>query len=254
MIRILLFLILLTPSIFSDTRLVEACLDFELSFQKENKEKIELLQKSAHTFETVISENKTDNPYLEFNLGTIYLYLEDFGKAILHLKKAHKLEPNDNRIVSNLMRAGRITNTPLFAKEDNDFFNVFIRYWSKTSLVFWQCGTILISILILIKVCISKKNSLNAKIVYSTIILIFGLCVFLKNGKIGDVQEIVLLHNYNPKSGFGKRYPDVLPEPLIPGACGTIKRMESDWAEIKWHGGFSGWVPQSKIAIVENIK
>ncbi len=251
MIRALLLLALFIPSVYSNSRISDACLDFELSFQKEDNEKKALLLKASEVFKFEISENKFDNPYLEFNLGTIYLYLEDFGKAIYHLKKAHKLEPNDNRIVSNLMRAGRITNTPLFAKVDNGFSNVFTRYWSKTSIAFWQYGMMLVSVLILIKVIFSKKNHLSSKCIYTIIILSFGLCVFLKSSGLGDVQEVVLLQQYNPKSGFGERYPDILSEDLVPGACGTINRSESDWVEIKWHGGFSGWVPLSKIALIE---
>jgi hypothetical protein len=250
MIRIILSILFLTTFICADDTLKQACFDFEMSFHKNKEEKEVLLSKTIKGFENYIERNNLNNPYIEFNLGTAYLYKENFGKAILHLKRAHLLNPDDNRIVSNLMRAGRVASTPLFANSENDFINVIKQYWANSSLMFLQISSIVFSLFGLV-IFLTKKTRGFSKCIFALLFIFFTFAIILKANNYGGIREVVLMSNYNPKSGVGESYPNANDSVLPAGACGVIVRNQSSWVEIKWHNGLSGWVPKSIITLIK---
>lgn len=242
-----LFVFLLFPFIlFSESPLKESVSLFEKSLSVEGEQKKSLLKKSSFLLERHIKQEKILNPDAEFNLGTIHLYLENHGKAIFHLKQAHYMDANNQKIVTNLMKAVKLSGATVFTPSPSSFGETLLSYWKNSSTLFWQLSCLLLSILFLLRNIVLKKK-FPAYIIGLIVISLFSIVAIARQQGAFIKPETVLMQAYNPKSGLSDRYPGVFEENLNSGSCGVIIREQSGWAEVQWHQGNRGWVPLDKL-------
>ncbi|MBF0197673.1 MAG: hypothetical protein HQL32_08175 [Planctomycetes bacterium] len=235
----------------SELELMEACRLYNKAMGTEDTQsKKALFSQAADTFQNYQVQQKEALPYIDYNLGTIHLSLNQYGKAILHLKRAYVFLNNDPRVVANLMKAGKMASVEVFPKRENNIMQLLIQYWSSLSAKIFQGLALVFSLMSLLSIWLKgKRRRIMLWVLFVLSMSTWSLAFFQSQG-LGINHEVVLMESYNPKSGLSDNYPEVFSEALNPGSSGILLRSVNGWAQINW-GKTSAWVPEGYIEIVQ---
>lgn len=243
-------LIALSASLIaSDKTLNEAIQLYESSLQKTGAEKDKLLKQSIQKMDSIQRSSKLHHPYLDYNIGTAYLQLKDYGKSILHLKRAYHWLKNDSKVVNNLRRAGRLAKVEVFPSSSQDISAIINSYWTSIPTYTWLWITTILAWALALWTWLSKSQ--KSTFVFSLCLLLLSSSLtFLRAIDYKVPKEIVLLSEYNPKSGLGEQYPNAFSKALPPGSSAKVIRADRGWIEAKWNDNSNAWIPESEISYI----
>lgn len=241
--------ILVCQPLSADQQLELACKKFAESYQLDGEKREQSLKEAVTLFKSYQKQHQLESPMLEYNLGTLHLMLEDYGRSIYHLKKALQLEPNDERIVNNLLRAGQLASVDVTLEPElKSFSNIVAHYWKAAQPRSIQLFVIILSWLFAVWVFFSRnKKGLTAFAL--AVICMFLVTFHLRNAAKGIQDEVVILQNYNLRSGWGEHNPEILSKDLNAGTSGTLIRREVGWCEVEIDGN-RGWLPEALTGII----
>lgn len=147
------------------------------------------------------------NPDVYYNIGVYYIKKGNIGKAILNLKRANLLMPDDKRIKNILDNERRKLDIPVLSYETSVIekflsfpFNIFsVNGCFIFGIIFLSIGSIIISLILIKPSFLSRmKNFYDKKFIISGIIIFvigFLYCVvsFIRYNMTFDKKEGVIL-------------------------------------------------------------
>lgn len=218
---------------------------------KEDSEETHVqLEQLATRYEN-LSKSVTPSAHIYYNLGTLYLKLEAYGKAIYYLKSAYQMNSSDVRIADHLQRASRQASVALSPPQQGSFQSWLNGFWENVPSAVWMGGFLLFSLLVTLS-SIAKQRLNGVSVILGLIsfsILALGLA---REQQMGVRQEVVLLNEYNPHAGMGPQYPGIMAgQGLKAGNVGRILRKNSGWFEVLWYDAERGWVPRKEIEVIK---
>ena len=207
------------------------------------------LEQLATRYETMV-QSVPPSAHLYYNLGTLYLKLESYGKAIYYLKSAYQLDSSDVRITEHLQRASRQASVALSPPQQGNFQGWVNGFWESVPSKFWLIHFFIFSILATIWGVLKRRINGVAVILLVLSFGALGLGV-ARQQHMGILQEVVLLNSYNPHTGMGPQYPGIMAgHGLKAGNVGSVLRQDSGWYEVRWYDAQRGWVPAEEIKVV----
>ena len=186
---------------------------------------------------------------LQYNLGTAYLDLEQFGPAILHFERARRLMPDNEAITHNLRiareRAGIATDSA------SPFGLLSSRVSRVAGPLFWLAiGLILyIGLIGLIgfrlwtrRTEAWSRRAITLLVPFTLVVLLIGLSAW---GSARAPDGIVLFDDAqlrtSPSTDAASR------ATLQPGLRIRITEVRDGWKAVRLPGGIRGWLPSRAV-------
>lgn len=214
----------------------------------------QLFRLAAQRFESIAADGVA-NGRLEYNIGNCYLQAGDVGRAVLHYRRAQRLNPRDDLLADNLSvaRSRRLT-TISTSRSSMVLRNVFFWHYetalgSRTRaaivlyLAFW-------ALLIAWLVASYRMITVAAAFCAVCTVLIAG-SIFTQNWMERHAPAgVVLGKDVVVYKGPGASYQRQFEQPLQPGVEFTLRERRSPWWNIELPNGQSGWIESSDADLV----
>ncbi|MDR1941200.1 MAG: tetratricopeptide repeat protein [Endomicrobium sp.] len=194
--------------------------------------------KAASVYESLITVEKINNPYIYYNLSNAYYRAGDTGKAALNIRKAYRLAPRDKNIRANLAFIDKAAGEP----ESQSLFSgnfLSLNELSAAAAVFIIAFLSLFSIFFISGKKFFKKAAYGALIVLMPLIL---ASYFKINSEIINKEAAVLKVSV-VRSGPAVSSPELFSVPA--GRKAIILASNGTWSEIKIKSGsedLTGWI------------
>lgn len=213
-----------------------------------------LYQQAAAAYESLLASGLS-NAGLHYNLANTYFRIGELGRAILHYRRAEKLEPNDERTASNLKYA-RDRVEPFITPSGQRQLTERLLFWTRYASASWRLWMTAVAgglgWLLLACWLRWRRTSLAAS---AALLIIFGLLNAASLGfemrqdalappavLVGKAQTLRL--------GRGEGADPALSQPLGPGVEVRILEQRGDWVEVRLVDDKRGWLPASAVARV----
>jgi hypothetical protein len=221
---------------------------------EDDQSKTTALGKVRQAYQRLLLGTLNPPSALHYNLGTLHLQLEEYGPAILQLKLAHLKNPNDPRVVDHLRRASRQAGVPISDEQQNLIGGWAQDTWEAIPVVGLQSLLLLFALIGTLLIFRASPQRKIQRWGVSSLILILLLGVtLLRESDWGVSREVVLMKEFNPRSGVGSAYPGILGEGRFKsGHSGTVLREQGGWVEVHWYDSGIGWVPADLTSEVSN--
>jgi tetratricopeptide (TPR) repeat protein len=209
---------------------------------------------AADIYESIIAVG-IQNSDLYYNLGNSYFKQGDLGRAILNYRRAHRLNPRDSDIKTNLMIARAQTLDQLEVSGEGSFSNLIQRAedWltlneaSILALVLWVIVSAFIIMAILLpqfrQVCLWAAAVVG-------IFLVIGLISIFNRHYIEwrYPAAVIIAPEVDVTSGPGSTDQYLVEFNLHTGAEVNILESRPGWRRVALPGNdFQGWVPEEAI-------
>ena len=200
----------------------------------------------------LIERQEAPSSQLYYNLGTLYLKIENYGQAIFQLKKAYRLNPNDQRIVDHLNRALLQAKVDSNSKVELSLALWLQRFWGALTVQQLQSLLLLLCFVALLIFIFKGKRKPKWCVLLSFLMLLMLVLAWLRAENLGIQKEVILLVEQNPRTGLGLQYPGILADRAVlpSGSMGQLLREDSGWYEVLWGDKGRGWVPKSDAGLV----
>ncbi len=189
---------------------------------------------------------------LEYNLGNTYYRLGSLGRAIVHYRRAERMDPTDEKLLANLDYARRQVEPAIRpAGQDRLLRHVlFLHYSTSLRTRFWAAAAL--SALGWLGLTVGLLWRTRHALIPGLICIALGLSFAASAGwqireqatrPAGVVvgQEVVL------RLGRGNDYEPALQQPLGPGVELEILLDRGDWVEVRLRDHTVGWLPASAV-------
>ncbi len=201
------------------------------------------------------------NGKLYYNIGNIYFYLGDIGRAILNYRKAALLMPGDLNLKENLAVARAQRVDTLNEKESHRILETifFIHYnlsASFKSFIFgiaFSLSWISASILLLKeKISASLFQAFFAStIIFTALGLIFLGSIFIDTIELKRYPGgVITADAIIARKGDGLSYSSSYLEPLHSGLEFTLINERSGWYNIELSDNTRTWIPDSAASLI----
>lgn len=193
-----------------------------------------------------------DNAAVEFNLGNAYARLRQWGRAIVHYRRAERLDPTDTALGGNLRHA-RQQVTPYVEPAASQQVIDRLLFWTHSTSIserFWIAALCSIAGWAGLAAWLFARRG---------VILLLAICVILL-GVANGVTVIAQLHEWSTRppavvvaepatlrQGRGEAYDPVLENALGPGVELRILEERGDWARVRLVNDLTGWLPLSAV-------
>jgi tetratricopeptide (TPR) repeat protein len=205
---------------------------------------------AAKAYESVLAEGVTA-PGLEYNLGNAYLKSGDVGRAILHYRRALKLDPTFESAQTNINYARSLT-------QDVKPENPGAGHWAWVSRL--RLGPSVAAFLLFAAVTafalvaalrLTVWRSRGAAAVLQAVlgglaVLLVAALVFEWSQLEGAREGVVVAQNIEVRSGPGDQY--TVSFRLHPGTEVDILRQTAGWREVRVSDRLQGWMPEDAVA------
>lgn len=211
----------------------------------------QLYRQAAGGFEALLAGG-ANNAALEYNLGNVYFRLGELGRAVLHYRRAERLNPSATHLAENL-RYARDRVEPVIAPSGQSRLARQLLFWHyQTSIAGRVRALVAFSVvgwgLLLAWLRWRRSILLLAGLVGVSAALVCGASVhqqltdeanFPPAVVIGTPQKLHL--------GRGEGSDLALKQPLGPGVELRILQQRHDWLEIRLPDGLTGWLPRDAV-------
>ena len=216
----------------------------------------QLYRQSAAGF-TALLDAGVQSPALEYNLGNLYFRLGDLGQAILHYRRAQRLDPADERLAANL-RYTRDRVEPAIAPTGQTRLArqiLFVHYTTSLQQRFWwlvaASGAGYALLLAWLKW--RRRGLVVSGLIGVALGLSFGLSVLYELNERATQPAAVIVAG-QPYLRYERDDRDnsnlVLKQPLGPGVELTILQQRGDWVEVRLPNDQTGWLPANAVSRV----
>ncbi|MEK6800272.1 MAG: tetratricopeptide repeat protein [Planctomycetota bacterium] len=204
------------------------------------------LRSAAQRFQSVISSGVM-NGRLEYNLGNCHLQLGDLGRAILHYRRAQRLNPDDGLLEANLAIARQkcLTNVRPTAGGELLRSVLFIHFQTSRP---QRLAASLISYLLLwgllaLRAWRPRRWLAGAAAVCALLSLSLGASAAWDEWTDRKAPPgVVIAMDVPVYKGPGAGYPRQFEQPLQPGVEFVRREQRGDWQRIELADGNSGWI------------
>jgi tetratricopeptide (TPR) repeat protein len=209
---------------------------------------------AAQIYESMVSAGVRDSD-LYYNLGNSYFKQGDLGRAILNYRRAHRLDPRDGDVRTNLAVARSQTLDKLEVEGEGSLTNAF--QVAEDWLTVDEASSLALFLWLLVSGCIVLAILWpRFRRIYLWTALVVGL--FLVAGLLSIANRLYAEWSYSPAvvvaeevdvtSGPGTTEQYLVEFNLHTGAEVNIIESRPGWRRITLPGNdFQGWVPQEAV-------
>ena len=180
-----------------------------------------LYHQAAGAFET-LAEHGVRNAALEYNLGNTYFRLGELGRAILHYRRAQRLDPTDATLNANLDYA-RNRVEPYIKPSGTQQLMTRLMFWTNRASIqnrFWIAS--LASIAGWLGLMLRLRWRSRALLTLSCLAIVFGLTnaasvTWQLHDQTRHPPAVVVSGEHTLRLGRGAGYDPALSQPLGPG-------------------------------------
>jgi len=264
--KIICFLAIMLPlwctAQLTDGQIRDLCQEAEKCFREavelpssEYARAQELYGQSARRYEKVLAESSHRNGKLYYNLGNVYMRLDELGLAILNYRRAQQLLPNDENLLRNLAYA-RLQCRDSFEVPEQEKVLKTIFFWhydfspSLRQILF--LGIYLLFWLAMLTGLWCRRGWLRL----ATLLLLLPLLALLASLGLDwrqrklDNPGVIVSKEVVARQGDATTYAEAFQEPLHAGTEFTLVQRRQDWAEIRLPGGQTCWIPGNSLMTV----
>jgi hypothetical protein len=193
-----------------------------------------------------------NSPALEYNLGNVYFRIGDLGRAILHYRRAARLDPGAADLAANL-RYARNQVEPHIAPAGESRLRHQLLFWHyQTSLSqrFW--GLLVLSgvgwLLLVVWLRVRRPAVAIAGIVGVLLGAACGTSIIVQQRDLQRHPPAVVVGQPVPlRLGRSENADRALTQPLGPGVELRILRQHDTWIEVALPNNQTGWLPAAAI-------
>lgn len=210
-----------------------------------------LYRESAARFESLL-ESGVRSSALEYNLGNAYFRAGDLGRAILHYRRAQRLDPSRADTAANLDYARRRVE-PLFSPSASSDLGDRLLFWNRTLSIQTRFRIAAVASLAgwaLLCVWLWRRATYLAAL--------GGVAVALGTANAASVawqlrdetlrpHAVLCAANQVLRQGRGEGYDPVLSQPLGEGVEVRVLDTRGEWVEVRLVDGTRGWLPAASI-------
>lgn len=187
---------------------------------------------------------------LEYNIGNTFMRLGDVGRAIVHYRRAERLQPRNRSLQINLDQA-RQQVQPRIAAESGPAWPLF---WTGRTTLWervWMTGALSVAGWFGLAFALrARANSAVVAICIASILLSLAVsasAILELRGELLRPPAVVIAGDQVLRSGRGEGY-----EPAIQGRLGAgvevrVVQERGGWVEIELRNGIRGWLPETVI-------
>ncbi len=201
-------------------------------------------------------ETEHSSADLHYNLGTAYIHQSNVADAILNLRRALKIDPQNKAVLQNLKIARSMVSTEIIAIPE--FF--LTRYWTTLSNQIGSTTWAWLGLLLLVgmvfgiyKWLIGTEVDKRRKAFYVAVICVV---LFLITFLAGLTQykyetnrsQAVIMNDIQLLSGADERSEELYP--LSPGVEVRLMDKIGDFYKVKLVDQETGWINQSNLRII----
>ncbi|KAA3632937.1 MAG: tetratricopeptide repeat protein [Calditrichaeota bacterium] len=240
---IIIFVLLLTVSVFADTELFQQANDYYK--QRDYSKAIELYKQ--------IESSEIESAALYFNLGNAYFKNGDLGHAVLNYMKAKRIDPTDQDIQQNLEFAQRFSSVQMEGVELNPitaFLTSIVENY-KLNFLAWVSSFffILFIVAITLRFALVYNNTLTRMfVVFSLVFLVIagGLTTFKYRSDYLTKRAVIIAEDSKVFTGASEQS-DVELE-AAPGLVVEILSESTDYYQVLFENKRRGWIQKELVA------
>ncbi len=211
----------------------------------------QLYRQAAVAFERLVTDG-VRNPALEYNLGNTRFRLGDLGRAILHYRRAQRLDPRNAKLAENLKYARNRVEPTLKPGGEQRLLQrlLFWHYNTSVRLRFWF--TVMASVAGWLGLAIWLRRRWQALAMLSALAIVLGLANATSLGwQLHDETRrppaVVVQGEQTLRLGRGEGYDPAMKQPLGPGVELRVLQQRGDWVEVRLPDDRTGWLPAQAV-------
>jgi tetratricopeptide (TPR) repeat protein len=210
-----------------------------------------LYRESAAAFETLLSSGLR-NPALHYDLGNAYFRLGKLGRAILHYRRAQRLDPTDGLVATNLQYA-RNRVEPYVAPTSGQRLLHRLMFWASHTSVrvrFWLAAILSMAGWVALAVWLRWRS--GPLLILACLGIVLGLAnagsvAWQLHDETARPPAVVVDGQHVLRLGRGEGYDPAVTQPLGPGVELRILSERGEWVEVELRDGKTGWLPSAAV-------
>lgn len=212
----------------------------------------QLYRRAAADFEALVASG-VRNASLEYNLGNTYFRLGDTGRAVLHFRRALRLDPRHADTTANLEYVRQRVKPSLAPPGGQGLTDrlLFWRYNTSRGQRFWTAAILSAAGWLLLLLARWRWQSgllLAAALVSIGLGLANAGLIFLELREERIEPAAVLVRGEHIlRRGRGEAYEPARSEPLGPGIELRVLEQRADWVRVRLRNGETGWLPAISV-------
>ena len=185
-----------------------------------------------------------------YNIGNAYFKIGQLGRAILSYERARRLMPNDSDLLANLELARSMTTDNIAPRPEFWLFRA-VSWWvgllPQPALAWLVTLAYLVTMGAIILVILRPTESLvtwlrRVALVASTVSLIFGLNLMIRELGIGSADTAVIIEDEVMVQSAPSDDSELQIFAVHEGTKVSIERQSDTWIEIVLEDGKVGWI------------
>lgn len=210
-----------------------------------------LYRDAAAGFESLAAAG-VQNPALEYNLGNAFFRLNDLGRAILHYRRAARLDPPLPDLVANLEFARARVEPRLPPSGESRLFRQVFAWHVQTSRTSRLTAAGLAALVGSAALLLRLRWRIPALAwVAGGALAVAGLAagslVVQLRDEAAAPPAVVIRPETTLRLGRGEGYDPALAAPLGAGVELRIINERGDWVEVRLPTGLTGWLPAAAV-------
>ena len=215
-----------------------------------------LYEKAILNFEKIIRDGQIQNSKLYYNLANAYFLNGNLGKAILHYRRAEKLDGSNTNIQKNLAfaRSKRIDKIPV-KTEKRVLHTLFFWHYDfsiKTKFILTCLFFAVTCILLTVMIWFGRSTGRITTAVIFSILLICFLASAVLDTQIQAkrICGVITAGEIIARQGDGQNYPASFKEPLHAGTEFDLLEHRVGWLHIKLSDDSDTWIPDNSAELI----
>jgi tetratricopeptide (TPR) repeat protein len=210
-----------------------------------------LYRQAAAAFEALV-EHGVRNAALEYNLGNTYFRLGELGRAIMHYRRAQRLDPTDAALNANLEYARNRVEPYIEPSATQQLIHRLTFWTSRTSLLARYRLTLIASLAgwlgLILRLRWRSRPLLTLSCLAIVVALANATSVAWQLHDEADRPPAVIVNGERTlRLGRGEGYDPALNQPLGPGVELRILNQRADWVEVQLPNDKTGWLPAEAV-------
>ena len=215
------------------------------------------LEQAVALYAQLLDDFDIENAKLHYNIGNAYILLNDIGSAILHYRRAERLDTHNPNLAANLALARRQVPDRFEPESKTSFLRtvLFLHYDVPLQYRFWAAWSffVLIWIVILSRQLVSRRVPvLWPAAVFGVLFITLSISVVIEAEQRKSLSEgVVVADRVEARKGPDENaYEPSFTQPLHAGVEFTIIERRDDWLRVQLPDGRETWLPKDAVAII----
>jgi tetratricopeptide (TPR) repeat protein len=224
--------------------------------QTDPKAQQQLYEKAVLTYERLIQEGAIYNARLYYNLANAYLLKGHVGKAILHYRRAERLDGSDANVQKNLAfaRSRRLDMIPV-KTEQQVLRTLLFWHYDLSTRTRWLGACLAFGSLCLSLTLIVWRGRSRPAVTTAVIACLLAGCLGVSaavdvHQQTREFYGVITTGQVVARQGDGPNYPESFKAPLHAGTEFELIERRPRWLHIRLSDKSEGWIPNEAAEIL----